>query len=117
MGETLSGRSVSFSREAYVGAMQHFNVADIAHVVQRVERGEDVAAPVVNFFRDFAIVQETTNPDFEVGIAIGSLATRIELATGQATARDLVRSNADDGAARLAYDQIFGPRGFTGKPS
>lgn len=107
-GETHSGTLVSFSRAAYVDAMARYRLKDIEEVVIRVEKGKRVAPEVINFFRDFAIIQEADHPDFDRGMAIGSLATRLELATGQVTLAQLKELGHDYEAARTEYDHVFG---------
>jgi hypothetical protein len=107
-GETHAGISISFSHAAYADAMERYNLKDVEEVARKLEKGIKVDPEVVDFFRDFAIVQEVDHPDFDRGIAIGSLATRIELATGQVTAEELDRRGIDQEAARAEYDLIFG---------
>lgn len=107
-GETLSGSAIAFSRDAFVSAMRLYRVHDIAYIALRLEKGKEVDPEVANFFRDFAIIQEETNPDYDVGRAIGSLAARIELATGQVTAQELAERGIDLESDCLEYHLIFG---------
>jgi hypothetical protein len=127
-GKTLSGEPVSFSYDGYIDAMQRYSLQDIEEVVVRIENGsrrsgitgilekmgikrpktEPVPEEVAVFFRDFAIVQEAEHPDFDRGVAIGSLATRIELALDQVP--DEIRTSEfydDLNSACREYDLIF----------
>ncbi len=129
-GETLSGVSVSFSYNAYADAMRLYSLKDIEAVVIQVEaearkksgvtcllskfgmtstKATNVPEEVALFFRDFAIIQEFGHPDFDRGVAIGSLATRIELSLGLVPAEERTPEFYSELAgARRDYEQIFG---------
>lgn len=107
-GETHAGETVSFSDEAYADAMERYSLKDIEDVVRRLEADLWVQPGTAEFFRDFAIIQEEKHPDFDRGNAIGSLATRIEIATGEITTDELDRSDINYMAARAEYDLVFG---------
>lgn len=129
-GKTLSGDVVSFSDEAYAEAMRLYRLKDIEAVATQVEdatrerrgisgllskfgiikdKAPAVPEDVANFFRDFAIVQEVVHPDFDRAVAIGSLATRIELAMDQVPPEKLNAEFYDNLAdARREYNLIFG---------
>lgn len=106
--ETLSGLQVSFSYAAYVDAMQRYGIKDIEAVVTRVEKGKKVSPEVIAFFRDFTIIQEADHPDFDRGMAIGSLATRLELATGQVPVEKTRETLNQLEHAQIEYDLVFG---------
>jgi hypothetical protein len=128
-GETLSGITVSFTYDAYIDAMHRYSLQDIEAIVIQIEdeareksgitgflekfgiaraKADRVPEEVAHFFRDFCIIQETDHPDFDRGNAIGSLATRIELATGEVTAQQVQERGIDLQSDRGEYEQIFG---------
>jgi hypothetical protein len=107
-GETLSGTTVSFSLEAYLDAMERYRLRDIEQVVKAVEEGGEVPPELISFFRDFVIVQEVNHPDHDRAVGIGSLAMRIEIATGEVTAQELEAGGIDIDSARHEYELAFG---------
>ena len=106
-GETHTGLIVSFSHAAYADAMQRYSLKDIEDIVCKLEKGRKVPQEIADFFRDLSIIQEVDHPDYDRGIAIGSLATRIELATGEITEEKLKNRGIDHEAACAEYDLVF----------
>ena len=128
-GELPSGEIVSFSYAAYIDAMQRYSLRDTEAVVLQVEAGsrersgvagflakfgvivaraEPVPEETANFFRNFAVIQEVAHLEYDRGIAIGSLATRIQLALGQIPSEKLTPEfYASFASARREYDLVF----------
>jgi len=129
-GKTLSGEDVGFSYAAFSEAMDLYSLKNIEAVVERVENEvkeksgvadflsmfgfgkksvEKVPQEVALFFRDLAIIQEVDHPDHDLGMAIGTLATRIELALDMVPADIRTEEFYDQLAEdRREYDYIFG---------
>lgn len=129
-GETHAGVAVSFSYEAYTEAFRLYKSKDIEAIAKKLEdgvkekrgvfdflrhfgvhkeKGQSVPEEVANFFRDFAIIQEFDHPDFDRGNAIGSLATRIELALDQVPTEKLTQEFFDQHTdACRDYENLFG---------
>ena len=109
--ETLNGTNVSFSYAAYCDSIERYNVKDIEAFVERIENKKPwqrIDPAEADFFRDFAAIQEQAHSDFDRGIAIGSLATRIELATGQVPDEKIDATIQGLEVARVEYDLVFG---------
>ncbi len=112
--ETTNG-VISFSYEAYTDAMERYTLGDMLAVVELTESGLMLDRETVDFVRDFAIVQAEVHPDTDRGIGIGSLAMRLDLATGRTSEEEFKARGVDiDGAIR-EFELAFGLKTALGR--